>query len=1123
MKGGIRTFGLGAVCLLALTARGLATDWYAAPNASDSGNGSFNNPWKLQTALNGPGNVLPGDTIWLRGGTYTGAYSAWINGSSTNPIVVRQYPGEHATIDGGNTNGVTILTVAGSYTWYWGFEIMSSYGNRTSTQPGPAPSDILYGAAIDVDQSSGSHPGLKFINLVLHDTRSGIGWWMQAIDSEAYGNLVYYNGWLGPDDGHGHGIYTQNQTGTKNANDNMVFFQFGHGFHAYGSVNAYLDNIDLTGNTLFMNGELTTHNQRNVLIGGDGPSHNPSVVNNYMYYGSSGAPSTAFKLGYGGQCINPIVTGNYVSNTTDFNCTGMTITGNTFYGAIAGFTQSQFPNNTYYSSRPTGVKVFVRPNLYEAGRANITVYNWDGVATAAVDVSGILSPGDGFEVRNAQNFYGAPVLTGTYNGSPLNIPVGSLSPAAPVGWAAPNPTGPDFNAFVLLPASSGGTPTPTATSIPPTATRTPTPTATRTPTPTSTSAPPTATPTKTPTPAASSTPTPTGVPPTATPTRTPTPVPTATPTGIAATATPTPTPTPGTLPPPWLQQDIGTVGVAGFGSQSAGLYTDAGSGVDIEGTSDEFHFVYQAITGDVTVQARVVTVQNTNAWAKAGVMIRETLSASSTHAMTVMTPGEGVAFQRRVTTGGPSTNTNVLGPTAPYWVKIVRSGNTLSSYSSPDGNTWTLVGSDTIAMAASVYVGLPVTSHNDGVLCTSTMDNLTITAGGSSTPTPSPTQTPTPPPPPPPTSTPPGPTATPTPPAPTATHTPTGPPPTATPTRTPTPLGMVQIYLEAEAATITGTMQITSDDQAYGGYYVRTTMPNEGTATWTFNVATAGTYYVWARVQALTGDNDSYFVDLPGAGEDIYDDVGTNWGPQWQWSILNGRGGTGVPLTVDPRTMSLVAGSNTVEFKGREFDARVDRILVTNDPNFIPTGGNTSTFADVTPANPFYDYIETLARNTVTSGCGNGDYCPSAGVTRAQMAVFLLKSKYGSSYTPPPASGNVFTDVKVGDFAASWIEELGAEGITAGCGAGKYCPNMIVSRAQMAVFLLRAEHGSGYIPPPPTGIFGDLELGDPFTPWIEELAVEGVTAGCGNGDYCPNSPNTRDQMAVFLVRTFGLQ
>jgi hypothetical protein len=333
----------------------------------------------------------------------------------------------------------------------------------------------------------------------------------------------------------------------------------------------------------------------------------------------------------------------------------------------------------------------------------------------------------------------------------------------------------------------------------------------------------------------------------------------------------------------------------------------------------------------------------------------------------------------------------------------------------------------------------------------------------------------------------------------------------------------VKIYLEAESASVTAPMVVASDTQAYGGHYVKSSASNAGSTTWTVSAPAAGLYYVWARVKAMTDNNDSFFVDLPTTGEDVYDDVDNNWGPLWQWTVLNGRGGTGVPMTIDPRTVSLVAGANTLKFKGREIDSRVDRILVTNDPNFVPTGGNESTFSDVTPANPFYDFIETIARNAITSGCGSGKYCPDSGVTRAQMAVFLLKAKHGSGYTPPPATGGVFTDVHPGDFAAAWIEELAEEGITAGCGGGKYCPNQIVSRAQMAVFILRGELGSGYVPPPPTGMFSDCPLNDPFTPWIEQLADEGVTAGCGNGKFCPNAPNIRGEMAVFLVKAFGLQ
>jgi len=184
--------------------------------------------------------------------------------------------------------------------------------------------------------------------------------------------------------------------------------------------------------------------------------------------------------------------------------------------------------------------------------------------------------------------------------------------------------------------------------------------------------------------------------------------------------------------------------------------------------------------------------------------------------------------------------------------------------------------------------------------------------------------------------------------------------------------------------------------------------------------------------------------------------------------------------------------------------------------------GLLAYFLDVPGRNMFHIPIEKVVRDGVSGGCSGGNYCPDNGVTRAQMAVFLLRGEHGGSYLPPPATGQVFNDVATDSFAAAWIEQLSAEGITGGCGGGNYCPDAIVTRAQMAVFLLRTEHGSSYVPPPATGIFADLLLTDPFTPWIEELYREGIAAGCGGGNYCPNDSVTRGQMAVFLTQSFNL-
>jgi len=179
------------------------------------------------------------------------------------------------------------------------------------------------------------------------------------------------------------------------------------------------------------------------------------------------------------------------------------------------------------------------------------------------------------------------------------------------------------------------------------------------------------------------------------------------------------------------------------------------------------------------------------------------------------------------------------------------------------------------------------------------------------------------------------------------------------------------------------------------------------------------------------------------------------------------------------------------------------------------------SFGDVPDTQPFYRFVETLLHNGVTGGCAASTYCPDASVTRAQMAVFLLKGKHGSSFLPPACTG-LFDDVPCPSAFADWIEELSHEGITGGCGGGNYCPSNPVIRQQMAVFLLKAEHGSSYAPPACTGVFPDVPCPSLFADWIEQLAEEAITGGCGGGNFCPTNPNTRGQMAVFLTKTFSL-
>jgi tripartite motif-containing protein 71 len=184
----------------------------------------------------------------------------------------------------------------------------------------------------------------------------------------------------------------------------------------------------------------------------------------------------------------------------------------------------------------------------------------------------------------------------------------------------------------------------------------------------------------------------------------------------------------GQLPAGWSTGDVGKVGIPGRAFFLNGTFTLNGSGADIWGSADGFRFVYRELTGDTQIIARVASLEKTSSFAKGGVMIRQSLAANSMHAMMDLTPGNGAEFSRRSAAGGSTTVTSRSGPVAPYWVKLVRSGNTFTGYISSDGGSWTQVGSSTIAMTASVLVGLVVSSHDNAALCTASIDAVGIAA-----------------------------------------------------------------------------------------------------------------------------------------------------------------------------------------------------------------------------------------------------------------------------------------------------------------------------------------------------------------------------------------------------------
>ena len=183
------------------------------------------------------------------------------------------------------------------------------------------------------------------------------------------------------------------------------------------------------------------------------------------------------------------------------------------------------------------------------------------------------------------------------------------------------------------------------------------------------------------------------------------------------------------LPQVWPGLDIGVVSAAGSTSQSGDVITVTGSGSDIYGTADAFQFAPQSVSGDCDIRALVTSVGNTDPWAKAGVMIRESLDAGARNIAMVITPANGSEIQYRSSPAG-STSFATNGPlTVPYWVRLTRTGNNFAGYCSPDGTNWTQVGStQVITMSSNTYVGLAVTSHSDGILCTANFAKASLVA-----------------------------------------------------------------------------------------------------------------------------------------------------------------------------------------------------------------------------------------------------------------------------------------------------------------------------------------------------------------------------------------------------------
>ena len=505
-----------AACVILLAACGsggskssTGRSFYIAANGRPQANGTAADPWDLKSALEQPEALRGNDTLWLKGGTYQGSFISSLAGEENARVTLREVPGEDAIIDGS-------LEVRGQYTTYWGFEVMNSNPVRVTESPGADPVDYKRPTGVIVHGK-----GTRLVNLVVHDAGSGVAMWMPAIDAEVYGCVIYNNGWQGPQRGHGVGIAAQNETGTKRIRDNIVYRQFNDGINIYGTDEAFLSGFEVDGNVSFDNGLPSKAGfASDLFIGGGTPASRIKVSNNYTFR-TDGLGTARF--GYEPQILNDdlVLTNNYfVGQTFLDNWTSATVEGNTFTGAQnlleirvpAGKTIRDYKwnDNAYYpdqrrralnstmpivaiendsgrgftfddwtkstgrdgggrsAAAPSGVQVFVRPNVYEPGRAHVIVYNWSKANRVSVDLSDVLKKDDRYEIRNIFDLRAAPIASGVFSGrrygmpflaaDPVDIPIAAAAPTPMIGMPPVSGDGgiPEFSIFLVQRVAANG-------------------------------------------------------------------------------------------------------------------------------------------------------------------------------------------------------------------------------------------------------------------------------------------------------------------------------------------------------------------------------------------------------------------------------------------------------------------------------------------------------------------------------------------------------------------------------------------------------------------------------------------------------------------------------------------
>ncbi len=473
----------------------VAAEFHVTPAGTAKGQGTATEPWDLATALLATSTVQAGDTLWLHAGTYRGGFESRLAGKPGQPVIVRGVPSERVTIDtlprDERDNGLFLML--GPDAVYRDFEVTCSHPLRKTAIAGSWPEDIRRGN-VDIRGDR-----VSAINLVVHDLGSGFGFWAEGEGGEISGCLIYNNGWAGPDRGHGHAIYAQNARGTKRIVDNVLFHQFAYGIHVYGSEKASLKGFEIAGNIAFENGCLTRRgdNAPGIMVGGGSPAERIVVRDNVVVGGG-----IRFGYPWGAVSEDLVCSGNYCDNglvVRDFR--KATITRNTVVAASTvaslegveklltaghkwtdndyfvtdgrwgdcsvvengksrGLTYEQWQRETgldaaskFTRGSPTTLRVILRPNAHEPGRAHLAILNPAELPEVEVDLSRLLKRGQSYRIVSVKNFFGPALVHGTFDGQPIRVPMKPVSSPPPVGMPdeqVPR-TEPRFGAFVVLP------------------------------------------------------------------------------------------------------------------------------------------------------------------------------------------------------------------------------------------------------------------------------------------------------------------------------------------------------------------------------------------------------------------------------------------------------------------------------------------------------------------------------------------------------------------------------------------------------------------------------------------------------------------------------------------------